>query len=101
HRVHVTGEEQLHWRRRPNGQMQMPAMLDLDGAPGWIDSFDLCRPLETDQSRERGEGIDQQIRHSLKPGKVPRAAVDRGPAQYLIEHRLGARTFDDRALTRR
>ena len=47
------------------------------------------------QGRER---VAEQIRHPLKPVEIARAAVDCGPGEHLVEHRLGARAFDGFAL---
>jgi hypothetical protein len=59
------------------------------------------RTLEPDQPRKRRKSVDQQVAHSLQSDEIARAAVDRTPGQHLVEHRLGRRTFHDRALFRR
>jgi hypothetical protein len=101
HRIHVAGEEQLHRRRRTDREMKMPAVFDLDRASACIDRLHRCGPFEPDQAGQAGERVHQQIRHAFEAGEVARAAVDRGPAQHLVEHRFGSRAFDDRALVRR
>ena len=94
HRVHVAREQQLHRGRRADGQMQMAAMLNLYRASGRIDRLDRGGGFEADHSGERGERIGEQVRHSLEPAQIARAAVDRGPGQHLVEHRLGRGALD-------
>src|SRR5258708_21699845 len=100
-RVHVAGKDKLHRRCWPNAKVEMAAMLNSNLPTGGIDRFYARRSIEAEQTWERSKGINQEVCHLLKPSKVAGAAVDRGPAQHLIEHRLGLRAFDNRAFTRR
>ena len=94
HRVHVAGEEQLDRRRRPHRQMEVASMLQLRCLAGAIDGLDRLRLFQPKHARERRKRVGEQVRHSLQPGKVARSAVDRRPAEHLVEHRLGARALD-------
>ena len=64
-----------------------------------VDWFDGV--LAAEQPGQRRKRVDQQVGHALQPRKIARAAVHRGPAKHLIEHRFGARAFNRGALAGR
>ena len=74
--------------------MQVPAVLDLDVSPAGVDRLDRRRSFQPEHAGKRRKGIGEQVGHALEPGEVARAAVDRGPGQHLVEHRLGGGALD-------
>ena len=95
HRVHMAGEQQLHRRRRAHRQMQVPAMLDV--RPCARPDRPLRPAPRFSSASAPGSAAKASASRSamrLEPGEVARAAVDRGPGEHLVEHRLGASALD-------
>jgi hypothetical protein len=50
--------------------------------------------LEPEDARKRRKGVGEQLGHALEPREIARPAVDRGPGEHLVEHRLSAGALD-------
>ena len=93
HRVHMTGQQQLDRRVGAHAKVEMRAALNrLDAARG-IDAFDGVGRDEAHGAGERRKGVGEQAGDGLEPGKIAGAAVDRGPAFDLRQHRRIGRTL--------
>ncbi len=85
-RVHMAGEQHLHRRIGPDGQVEMPAMGEFGDGAIEADTGYRGRLDESELTGQRREGVAELARHGGDSGHVAGAAVDRGPVLHLGEH---------------